>query len=259
LYKIVKGGIAMNEQEWMQRWVAKNPDGDWIEFLLEKGASARKFRLFSCACCRLIWLFLTYEHTREVVEVAEGFADGLVTEAGRDAAEVGLYPVHNIRDEKEQSKPEWQAAIAASYAVWSDPRGNHGDAHGAGYIESHVRSTIAAAQRQGATSSVEEQVDAAGRYFLCLWGDIFGIFFDVSPVIDPSWLNWNNGTVRKLAASVYENRELPSGRFDPDRVGVLADALEEAGCTNPDILGHVHWPGSHVRGCWVVDLVLGKE
>ena len=39
---------------------------------------------------------------------------------------------------------------------------------------------------------------------------------------------------------------------------ILADALEEAGCTDPEILGHCRGPGEHVRGCWVVDLILGK-
>jgi hypothetical protein len=249
----------MNEQEWMDQWVRENPEGDWIAFLLEEGASARKFRLFSCACCRLIWPFLTYEHTREAVEVAERFADGLATEAERDAAEVALYPLHNVRDREEESKPEWQAAIAASFAVWSDPRGNHGDAHGANYIEGHVHSTIAAGRGGRAESSVEEQLDAAERYFLRLWGDIFGVFFRASPVLDPSWLTWNGGTVAKLTESIYADRELPSGRFDPALAVILADALEEAGCADPDLLGHLRRPGPHVRGCWVVDLLLGKE
>jgi hypothetical protein len=44
-----------------------------------------------------------------------------------------------------------------------------------------------------------------------------------------------------------------------DRLPVLADALEEAGCTISDILDHCRGPGPHVRGCWVVDLLLGKE
>jgi hypothetical protein len=44
-----------------------------------------------------------------------------------------------------------------------------------------------------------------------------------------------------------------------DRLPILADALEDAGCTHADILGHCRGDGAHVRGCWVVDLVLGKE
>ena len=51
----------------------------------------------------------------------------------------------------------------------------------------------------------------------------------------------------------------PTAHLDPDRVAVLADALEEAGCTEDGLLGHLRGPGPHVRGCWALDLVLGKE
>src|SRR5262249_51106589 len=67
----------------------------------------------------------------------------------------------------------------------------------------------------------------------------------------PAWLTWNDGTVHKLAQTVYDDR-----RFD--LLPILADALEEAGCDNADILAHCRGPGPHVRGCWVVDLLLGK-
>jgi hypothetical protein len=69
--------------------------------------------------------------------------------------------------------------------------------------------------------------------------------------IDPAWLTWNGGTIPKLAQAVYDDRAF-------DRLPVLADALEEAGCTNTEILAHCRGPGPHVRGCWAVDLLLGK-
>ena len=61
-----------------------------------------------------------------------------------------------------------------------------------------------------------------------------------------------------LATAAYEERILPAGTLDSDRLAVLADALEDAGCDNEDILSHLRGPGPHVRGCWVVDLLLGK-
>jgi hypothetical protein len=70
--------------------------------------------------------------------------------------------------------------------------------------------------------------------------------------INPDWLTWNGGTVPRLVQVIYDER-----RFSD--LPVLADALEEAGCTNADILDHCRRPGEHVRGCWVVDLLLGKE
>jgi hypothetical protein len=65
-------------------------------------------------------------------------------------------------------------------------------------------------------------------------------------------LEWNELTVVKLAQRIYENRAF-------DLLPILADALEEAGCTDADILNHCRLIGEHVRGCWVVDLILGKQ
>jgi hypothetical protein len=62
-----------------------------------------------------------------------------------------------------------------------------------------------------------------------------------------------------LAQAAYDQRELPADTLDAARLAVLADALEEAGCADDDLLGHLRGPGPHVRGCWVVDLLLGKE
>ena len=70
--------------------------------------------------------------------------------------------------------------------------------------------------------------------------------------LPPAWLAWNDGAIRKLAQSIYDARAF-------DRLPLLADALEDAGCTDADILSHCRTPGEHVRGCWVVDLLLGKS
>ncbi len=82
--------------------------------------------------------------------------------------------------------------------------------------------------------------------------DIAGNLFRPQPVIDSSWLSWNDRIIPKLAQAIYDDRAF-------DRLPILADALEEAGCTNADILNHCRQPGEHVRGCWVVDLLLGKS
>jgi hypothetical protein len=76
--------------------------------------------------------------------------------------------------------------------------------------------------------------------------------------INPDWLRWNGGVVEHLARAAYEERALASGELDRQRLGILADALEDAGCTDADTLNHLRSPGPHVRGCWVVDLLLGK-
>jgi hypothetical protein len=77
--------------------------------------------------------------------------------------------------------------------------------------------------------------------------------------ISPSVLTWNDGLVARLAQAAYEERHLPAGTLDNGRLAVLADALDEAGCTDADFLGHLRGPGPHVRGCWPLDLCLGKS
>jgi hypothetical protein len=73
--------------------------------------------------------------------------------------------------------------------------------------------------------------------------------------VEPTLLT---ATVTGLAAVAYEERALPSGELDPRRLAVLADALEDAGCSDPELLGHLRAPGPHVRGCRAVDLILGN-
>jgi hypothetical protein len=88
--------------------------------------------------------------------------------------------------------------------------------------------------------------------------DLFGNPFRlVAP--EPSWAAWEGGTIPKLAQAIYDDRQLPAGTLDTVRLGVLADALEEAGCDQAELLGHLRGPGPHVRGCWAVDLLLGKS
>ena len=64
--------------------------------------------------------------------------------------------------------------------------------------------------------------------------------------------DWRTDTAITLARRMYESREFGA-------MPILADALQDAGCENDDILSHCRGDGPHVRGCWVVDLVLGKE
>jgi hypothetical protein len=91
--------------------------------------------------------------------------------------------------------------------------------------------------------------------FRCVMGNPFRS----RPSVASSCLSWNEGIITKLAQAAYEERLLPAGTLENGRLAVLADALEEVGCTDADILGHLRGPGPHVRGCWPVDLCLGKS
>ena len=85
----------------------------------------------------------------------------------------------------------------------------------------------------------------------CVFGNPF------RPVtLDPSW---RTPDVLSLAQAAYEQRTLPAGTLEPERLALLADALEDAGCDSAAILAHLRGPGPHVRGCWALDLLLGKD
>jgi hypothetical protein len=94
----------------------------------------------------------------------------------------------------------------------------------------------------------EAELALQAKYLRCIVGRL--PFRPVS--IPPAVLAWNGGTVGRLAQAIYEERGF-------DRLPILADALEEAGCGNADMLSHCREQGTHVRGCWVVDLLLGKQ
>jgi hypothetical protein len=70
--------------------------------------------------------------------------------------------------------------------------------------------------------------------------------------LDPAWLTWHNGLLESMAQRMYDSRDFSD-------MPILADALEEAGCSNQDILDHCWSDSEHVRGCWVIDLLLGKS
>jgi hypothetical protein len=96
----------------------------------------------------------------------------------------------------------------------------------------------------------ENEHKAQAVLLRCIFGNPF------RPItLHPAWLT---PTIASLAQAIYGDRQLPSGLFDNQRMGVLADALEEAGCDNAEVLSHLRGGGEHVRGCWVVDAVLGK-
>jgi hypothetical protein len=81
--------------------------------------------------------------------------------------------------------------------------------------------------------------------------DIFGNPFRPSPPLPPAVLAWGDGTVRRIADGIYKERAF-------DRLPILADALLDAGCDNEYLLAQLRSEGSHVRGCWALDLLLGK-
>jgi hypothetical protein len=221
-------------------WLASDDVGGMVGWLRQRGPALwkrgnRKFRLFNCACCRRIWSLLPEEQYRKAVEVAEEFADGLVSEddlsVARNAAEDA---VSIITKQQGSYSAEGYAAYAAIYAAYK------GTSASADY---NCRTAIYFhAGKDEALACRESQSQAA------LIRDIFGNPFH--PVtLDKAWLT---SAASKLAQVMYDQRDF-------SRMPELANVLENAGCTDAHIFAHCRQPGDHVRGCWVVDLLLGKK
>ncbi len=247
----------MTESEWatssdpaaMLRFITENPDHANINCVRD----SRKLRLFACALCRAKWDTLT-PRGRHSVEAAERFADnkmaiagileGFVSETGCPAC--------------------YKSAITAATSMVAD------------------------------TSRKEIAADLAR----CIFGNPWRPYCVAEPkyaktlkeyrIFDMNLLTWNNGTIPRMAEAIYEAR-------DWGAAGVLADALEEAGAGDEDcracggsgffhmvvdhvdygregcetchgtgrvpspILAHLRSPGSHARGCYVIDLLTGKS
>jgi hypothetical protein len=233
-------------------WLAANDPAPMLELLRDRGKMKdRKLRLFAVACCRHIWPLIREAHCREAVEIAERFADGSVTAEVQEAARIAAERIRDHvagSDAPLTSGADFAAAYAVSYAVhdkgtiWPACRAAVNAACAAG----HAISCRGASEGEVAAATFAESAAQAA-----LARDLFGNPFRPAPTLAPAVVAWNGGTVPKLAAAIYEERAF-------DRLPVLADALEDAGCTDADVLGHCRGGGEHVRGCWVVDLVLGK-
>lgn len=251
-------------------------EGEWLEGIapdpmlahLGERASPRKKYLLACACVRRIWPLLADQRLRRAIRRAERFADGQATEEEMESARQVVSRMREELEEAERRRPNWTALAtrAAAQAVEAVL-----DADGPRLLRPRdqreppdvVSATREARTAARAAESIREEhtgpppprvrkvrrlaaLDAAD-----LVRDIFGNPF--RPLhVDPAWLLWNNRTVARMAQVIYERRRL---RHLP----VLADALEEAGCLEVEMLLHCRAPVEHMRGCWVLDALLGMK
>jgi hypothetical protein len=227
----------MTEAEWL---AATEPSV--VPAALHGRASDRKLRLLNVACGRRIWASLPPD-SRNFVEVLEQYADGLVP--------AQVYLLHwthaiNVAAAADHDPPDTSTYATASVGISNPPT--------VASVFSCL-STAATAMASGfAECAPEGEYDSTFtrvREMEASWQsqlirDIFGNPF--RPVAaDPTWLT---STVTALARQMYEARDFAA-------MPILADALQDAGCVHEDILGHCRGDGPHVRGCWVVDLLLG--
>lgn len=250
-------GTLVNEAEWL-----RSSEPAPMLALLEGKVSERKLRLVAVACCRRAWPNIAELTSRIAVEVAERHADGTASDEelqnaysnARQAADETnpMRPGQPMRDWDDPLTNQAQAVhyLASACACAAYPPGLAFAA--AIEAESDVALGVAMTQQHREGHANEESAIAD------LVRDIFGNPLRPALTVYPAWLTWQGGTVAKLAVAAYDERRLPEGTLDPARLAVLADALEDAGCADAELLAHLRGPVIHVRGCWAVDLLLGK-
>jgi hypothetical protein len=231
-----------------------------LEFLRGK-ASDRQFRLFACACCRSIWHRLPDARSRRAVETAERFIEG----------EVPVGEMIAVRHEAEAAQRDARQhrrlddGENAAIALASAPEWNPDSWPSVNSVATQASCAAAHFAELSGTNRKTRKLNWLRGYkeekaVQCnLLRDIFGPLPFREVHIDSAWLAWNDGTMKKLAEAAYEQRSLPDGTLDQARLAVLADALEEAGCADTGLLAHLRSSGPHVRGCHVVDILLGKS
>ncbi len=200
-------------------------------------AGQRKLRLFGCASCRLLWEAITDERSRAAVEYAEGFADGTVDQTRLGEVYAAAYAAANGVKGRRAARRREAAQTVWALVVRSTPES---------FAEAHI------AMRRimyDPTDKYYKQWRNELRVLARLLHDIFGNPF--RPVsFSPEW---RTSTAVAIAKQMYESRDFSA-------MPILADALQDAGCDNDDVLNHCRdEKATHVRGCWVVDLLLGKE
>jgi hypothetical protein len=178
---------------------------------LGDGASLRKLRLFTIACCQGAWSSHYAERCHKLLLLAERHADGRATAAELAGARRIAYPEGLL----------WtigpNPAEAAAAVLRSLPVRGGGKRKQAGCLR-----------------------------------EIFDNPFRPPRTLDPAVLGWDGGGARRLAKAIYDGR-----RFED--LPILADLLEEAGCTDAALLGHLRGPGPHMLGCHALDLALGRR
>jgi hypothetical protein len=224
----------VTEEEWLTDC---HPQG-LLKFIGPR-ASDRKLRLIGCACVRRVWHVLNDRHALGALHLLEAYADGERTDL-------------SVRQALNKSGRSWQAtpdqsvrvrlvAFAVADVVNLSARGE--------WLADLLQHALSNA-RCVAADDDEPAIQAD------LVRDVIGNPFRPA-TLDPSALT---PLTRSLAEAAYAGRSSsPTAELADDRLAVLGDALEDAGCDDDALLSHLRSRGPHVRGCWALDVVLGKR
>ncbi len=202
-----------------QEWLACTDPGPMLELLRGK-ASERKARLVAVACCRGIWHRMKAP-LRRVVEVGEQYADKAVSEGKANEA-AGL-AIKQGGESDHLAMAAWDTVAECSEP--DDPFNIASDA-------------------ANEVNAVQDGRLEQCHLLRCIFGNPFRPL-----TLDPAL---RTPQVVNLAQNIYADRAF-------ERLPVLADALEKAGCHDTAMLAHLRGPGPHVLGCWAVDAIMGKS
>jgi hypothetical protein len=204
-------------------------------------AGRRKLRLFGCGSGHRITKLMS-EQGRLWIDIGGRIADRLLT--SDEQRRVGLPFISPLDPPTDEGAETGRVGRSADQSAWCTLLPNIMEA--ASGAAHHAAMTIGIKEvptgRSGAEHAAERRTQTV------LLSDVFGPLPFRPATADPSWLT---STVVSLAEGIYAERAF-------DRLPILADALQDAGCDNHDILDHCWGDGPHVRGCWVVDLLVGK-
>jgi hypothetical protein len=238
------------DERWLIRPDPKGLDDYWW---YNDQLSERKRYLFMAAVGRRVAGLMTEPACIRAVEACEEYAEGVIDRSC----------FYDLCDEASSARlrcgsiPAVQAAHDFVVCL-----GDNGKLHECveagelafGYVAAaqagdlEPETTLAAWQALEQFESFRSGCTVVNQQFTAYCLDIFGSNPYELPQVDPPW---RTDTVVSLARQMYESREFSA-------MPILADALQDAGCEHPDVLDHCRGSGPHVRGCWVVDLVLGK-
>lgn len=235
----------MPERITRAEWAKSRCPYDLIEHMMAAhrvnatAAGKRRLLLFMAGCCRRGWKQLEGDPCQSVIEAAERFADKEITLATFER-------VSRAARKKLRLPGSWMEFDTA-VRFGKRKRGRlHGFHAEIPYMANRDHADMWLGHRviAGAIAGKKEDTELAAQADLVR--DIFGNPFLKPPKFDK---RWRTSTVLALAQQMYESREFSA-------MPILADALQDAGCENPDILNHCRDTSlTHVRGCWVVDLV----
>lgn len=217
----------MTEKQWL---AATSPDS-----LIDDCKDRRKLRLLACACgWRMLAALPDDPAFAAIVEAAERYADDPATRPQAVAARKPLRDAAKRLKDAKKPEPLAKAVYILSELTNDVIEGWTAGVANASWVIGH----------KNAAARTDTKTEKAAQANLLR--DIFGNPFrpvELAP-------HWRTADAVAIARQMYEDRDFTAS-------SILADALEDAGCTGYDLLGHLRGPGPHGRGCWAVDWVLG--